>query len=660
MRRFGRKSKMADFAKSAKITHSLNVLTSFNELKQSECICNFTIKVGDKSFKVHRDLLAAVSRYFKGMFSSNMVEARNGFVIMKDICADAVGQCVDFMYTGEANPSMESLGNTLYASHLMQLDVLSSICFNFMENNLSAQHCLLVVSLARLYDRTKLQTIAERFIVDNFESLILGEDFLHLSKEELVFYLQKLDKKHEVVWHAVRRWISNKGEKIGSELMETLHFGEFSYKFLLTDLLNDSLVESSSDAKSFVVKILLSNIDGLKENLSLDTLFVLRKINQIKSKVCSENVKNIINEFMAQNFEQIVQMDEFIELEKDEVFFLFKSPETKYSSEKIKWEAALKWAKQSRRHQKVFPDLFELMKLEEFSDDFIKQTVRNEPLVKESHKCKDLLLDAYFRGQVRKLVPHIAVSTNTVIKSLNLQTNQWSSLHSDYDVGFHLVNGEGRLYASDGNELSLLQDGRWIKKTKIERLCDENDKMVYLKGGIYIISCDEHAVRYDIAKNRWDKNLPSCGHGVDFCAAASDEFIYVMGGWSTEREAKVYDPGTNKWSSLPEMIYKTFCSAAVVFQSMVYVLGGIAGRSGNLVQCYNPVVRSWTEIAKMKMSRGLFSACVADNKMYAVGGAQGLTEDSIETFNEETGEWKIVCEMDRPEVDWVYCCCSTQ
>nr|XP_039256395.1 kelch-like protein 20 [Styela clava] len=651
---------MADFRKSAKITHSLNVLTSFNELKQSDCICNFTIKVGDKSFKVHRDLLGAASKYFKGMFSSNMVEVRNGFVIMKDICADAVGQCVDFMYTGEANPSMESVENTLYASHLMQLDVLSSICFNFMENNLSVQHCLLVIRLARLHDRTELETIAERFILDNFESLILAEDFLHLSKEELVFYLQKLDKKHEVVWHAVRKWISNKGEKIGSELMETLHFGEFPYKFLLTDLLKDSLVESSPDAKSFVIKKLLSNIDGLKENLSLDTLFILRKINQIENKVCSENVRNIFNEFMTHNFEQVVPMDEFIELEKDEIFFLFKSPETKCSSEKIKWEAALKWAKQSRRHQNLFPDLFECIKLEDFSDDFVQQTVRNEPLVKESHKCKDLLLDVvYARAPVSKLVPHIAVSTKTGIKALNLQTNQWSSLQSDYDVGIYLVNAEGRLYASDGNELSLLQDGRWIKKYKIERESDVWDKMVYLKGGIYIISFDQNTIRYDIAKDRWHKNLPLCGLNFGFCAAASHEFIYAMGGMSTRREAKVYDPGTKKWSSLPEMIYGTAGGAAVVFQSMVYVLGGLNFYSPhNLVQCYNPVVRSWTEITKMKMNRSWFSACVVDNKMYAVGGAEGegLTKDSIETFNEETGAWEIVCEMDWPGLDWVYCC----
>nr|XP_039256475.1 kelch-like protein 2 [Styela clava] len=651
---------MDEFKKSAKITHSLNVLTSFNELKQSDCICNFTIQVGDKSFKVHRDLLGAVSKYFKGMFSSNMVEARNGFVIMKDICADAVGQCVDFMYTGEANPSMESVENTLYASHLMQLDVLSSICFNFMENNLSVQHCLLVGRLARLYDRTELETIAERFIVDNFESLILGEDFLHLSKEELVFYLQKLDKKHEVVWHGVRRWISNKGEKIGSELMETLHFGEFPYKFLLTDLLTDSLVKSSSDAKSFVVKILLSNIDGLKENLSLDTLFILRKINRIENKVCSENVKNIINKFMAQNFEQIVLMDEFIELEKDEIFFLFKSLETKYSSEKIKWEAALKWAKQIRRHQKLFPDLFELIKLQDFSGDFIRQTVRNEPLVEESHKCKDLLLDVLCaRAEVKKYVPHIAVSSDTGIKTLNLQTNQWSSLQSNYDVGVHLVNVEGRLYASDGCELSLLQNGRWIKKSKIERKKDDWDKMIYLKGRIYIMNCDQHTVQYDIAKDRWDKTLPLCCLGPGFHVAASDGFIYAMGGGSTWREAKVYDPGTNKWSSLPQMIYGTAGGAAAVFQSMVYLLGGIDGEHfHNLVQCYNPVVRAWTEIVKMKMNRSYSSACVVDNKMYAVGGAEvkGLTKDSIETFSEQTGEWEIVCEMDRPKLDWVHCC----
>ncbi|XP_039251130.2 kelch-like protein 36 [Styela clava] len=652
---------MADFGKSAKITHSLNVLSSFNELKQSDCICNFTIKVGDKSFKVHRDLLAAVSKYFKGMFSSNMVEAQNGFVVMKDICADAVGQCVDFMYTGEANPSMESVENTLYASHLMQLDVLSSICFNFMENNLSVQHCLLVVRLARLYDRKVLETTAERFIVDNFESLILVEDFLHLSKEEIVFYLQELNKNHEVVWHAVRRWISNKGEKIESELMENLHFGEFPYKFLLTVLLNDSLFEISPDAKSFLIKKLLSNIDGLKVNLSLDTLFILRKINQIENKVFSETVRNIVNEFMAQNFEQIVPMDEFIELEKDEMFFLFKSQETKYFPEKIKWEAALKWAKQSRRHQKVFPDLFELIKLQDFSDDFIRRTIRKEPLVKESHKCKDLLLDAYFKGQIGTLVPRIAVSSDTGIKALNLQTNQWFSLQSDYDVGIHLVNAEGRLYASDGNQLSLLQDGRWIEKAKVEKESHWSDKMLYLKGGIYIISHDQHTVRYDIARDRWDKNLPSCGLDHGFCAAASYGFIYAMGGWSTGREAKVYDPGTNKWSFLPQMIYKTAGSAAVVSQSMVYILGGYdKNRFNRNVQCYNPVVHSWTEIAKMKMKRGWFSACVIDNKMYAVGGAgsKGLNKDSIEKFNEKTGEWEIVCEMDG--LQWLYCCSYAQ
>nr|XP_039255159.1 kelch-like protein 20 [Styela clava] len=542
-----------------------------------------------------------------------MVEARNGFVVMKDICADAVGQCVDFMYTGEANPSMESVENTLYASHLMQLDVLSSICFNFMENNLSVQHCLPVVRLARLYDCTELQINAELFIVDNFESLILGEDFLHLSKEELVFYLQKLDKKHEVVWHAVRRWISNKGEDIGSELMETLHFEDFPYKFLLTDLLNDSLVESSSDAKSFVIKKLLSNIDGLKENLSLDTSFILRKINRIENK------------------------------------------ETKYSSEKIKWEAALKWAKQSRRHQKFFPDLFELIKLQDFSYEFIRQTVRNDPLIKESHKCKDLLLDVlHAKAQGKKLAPHIAVSAKTGIKALNLQTNQWSSLHSDYDVGIHLVNAEGRLYASDGNELSSLQDGQWIRKTKVERKSDEYDKIVYLKGGIYIISLDQNTMRYDIAKDRWDKNLSSCDLGEAFCAAASDEFIYALGG----TKAKVYNPEIEKWSPLSQMFFAAG-GAAVVFQSMVYVLGGDDGGYPHCyVQRYNPTDRSLTEIGIMARYRQCFSACVVDNKMYAVGGDYhgDPMKDSIETFNEETGEWKIVCEMDRPEVDWVYCC----
>nr|XP_039251202.1 kelch-like protein diablo [Styela clava] len=270
----------------------------------------------------------------------------------------------------------------------------------------------------------------------------------------------------------------------------------------------------------------------------------------------------------------------------------------------------------------------------------------------------------YPRAQMEILVPHIAVSTRTGIKTLNLQTNQWSSLQSDDDVGIHLVNAEGRLYASDGNELSLLQDGQWIRKTKVKRK-KVNDNTVYLKGGIYIIGFDQHTVRYDIAKDKWNRNLPPCLLDYGFCAAASGGFIYAMGGHSTLREAKVNDPETKEWSFLPQMIYGTQNGAAVVFQSKVYVLG-VEGVSGllpsNFVQCYNPVVRSWTEIAIIKMKRECFSACVVDNKMYAVGGAKGrgLTKDSIETFNELSGEWEIVCEMDGPEVNWVYCCSYAQ
>nr|XP_039268825.1 kelch-like protein 12 [Styela clava] len=84
---------------------------------------------------------------------------------------------------------------------------------------------------------------------------------------------------------------------------------------------------------------------------------------------------------------------------------LFKSSNTKYSSEDVEWEAMMKWVNHGvGNRRKIFPDLFSFLKLEHLSLEFLKETVRVEPLVKKAEKCNDMLMEEIF-SRASKAVP---------------------------------------------------------------------------------------------------------------------------------------------------------------------------------------------------------------------------------------------------------------
>nr|XP_039255994.1 E3 ubiquitin-protein ligase DTX3L-like [Styela clava] len=57
----------------------------------------------------------------------------------------------------------------------------------------------------------------------------------------------------------------------------------------------------------------------------------------------------------------------------------------------------MKWVKHDvKNRRKIFQDLFSLLKLGDLSLEFLKETVRIEPLVKKSDKCNDSLIDELF------------------------------------------------------------------------------------------------------------------------------------------------------------------------------------------------------------------------------------------------------------------------
>nr|XP_039269862.1 uncharacterized protein LOC120344628 [Styela clava] len=376
----------------ARAKQSDRLMTSYDRFKEKGFLCDFNINVGEKSFRVHRTVLAASSEYFEAMFSSNLKEVHDGHVNMKDVDQNGIAQCVEFMYKGKADLKIENIQHILHASNLLQMEELTNLCFQFLEINISPINCLSVINLAQMYDRRDIKQQAEQVVIDNFESVISSEMFPFVTKSDLLRYMR--NETYQTSWKAVVTWAKRKDKVDVSELVS---IEKYPFKFLLQTVLEEPIVKNNKTAEKSVITALFSDGKKLETDLDIDNCFILKNLSETNQIPEQTTVKDSINRFLETNFEQISKKNEFLDISKDDIIRLFKSSGTKYSSEAVKYEAMIKWVKHDvKNRRKIFQDLFSFIKLTELSLEFLKETVRLEPLVKKSDKCYDSLVDELF------------------------------------------------------------------------------------------------------------------------------------------------------------------------------------------------------------------------------------------------------------------------
>ena len=67
---------------------------------QKRELCDVVLVVGNKRIAAHRVLLSAASDYFAAMFTSDVTEATQEEVKIRDVDPEAMEMLVHYMYTG--------------------------------------------------------------------------------------------------------------------------------------------------------------------------------------------------------------------------------------------------------------------------------------------------------------------------------------------------------------------------------------------------------------------------------------------------------------------------------------------------------------------------------------------------------------------------------
>ncbi|XP_077969557.1 uncharacterized protein LOC144424284 [Styela clava] len=445
-----------DYIKQTNSTQAGLLMTSLDSLREQNILCDFDVKVGDKSFRAHRCVLAASSGYFKAMFTSKMKESRDGFINMKDVDQNGISQCIEFMYKGVGNLKMEYVQQILQASNLLQMVGLTNFCFHYLKTHVSSTNCLSVINLAQAYDRYDIKEKAEQVL----KSVISSEMFPFIIKTDLLRYIKVSNASYQTSWQAMITWARAKdeyAERCFADLVTVINIQTYPFKFLLETVLEEPLVKSNDIAGNSVITALFSDVKNLETNLEIDNCFILKNLAETHQVTNSNPVKDVVNRFLESNFEQIIEKKEFCDISKDGIIRIYKSPDTKYSSETVKWHGALRWIKHDiQKRKKNFHELFNLLDLKKFPLKFLEETIRSETLVNDSRKCYDRLFDeilsrARKSSQFSNQSFQQPTSTRTRADTETSLGNTASSSHSSRNVQEPQMGAVGG-YRSDTSE----------------------------------------------------------------------------------------------------------------------------------------------------------------------------------------------------------------
>ncbi|XP_059175110.1 kelch repeat and BTB domain-containing protein 12-like isoform X2 [Physella acuta] len=178
-----------------------------------EELCDFTVQIGDVSFRCHRVILGASSPFFLGLLRSGMKEANEGRVVLQDISVSTFQLILKTLYTGE---DVLSLGNFIeiwHAVHMLQIGIIEEVCETFAKQNINVENFKEISRSAKKLNSKSAWSSLRNYILKNFDAVYTAKLYLELSFEELNSIVNNPEltvSSEYVVLQAVLNWAEYK------------------------------------------------------------------------------------------------------------------------------------------------------------------------------------------------------------------------------------------------------------------------------------------------------------------------------------------------------------------------------------------------------------------------------------------------------------------
>ena len=234
--------------------YASEMVEGLDELRKDGVSCDGVLKMMDgKKFPVHRNVLMAVSLYFRAMFSSGFVEAWSNAETPIDlpmIMSVGLTSVLDCLYSGKLILSNESVYDVLPAAHMLQLTNMLESCVDFMIKGMSNRTCFQNLKLAKEYKLDELERLSDNFILDNFMKLISATEFKEMSTVEICRYLKddKLKGQEIEVFRASKKWVEFDPDRRRNvtDVMQFINFRAISPESLVDEVMKYEILKSDT------------------------------------------------------------------------------------------------------------------------------------------------------------------------------------------------------------------------------------------------------------------------------------------------------------------------------------------------------------------------------------------------------------------------------
>lgn len=242
-------------------SHPQSILEGLRSLCSHPKLIDVTLTAGGRDFPCHRGVLALCSTYFRCMFSGDFVESISARVELHDVDPDILSYLLEFAYTGKLTINQSNVEGLICTSSQLQFQTVRAVCSRYLQHQIDATNCLGILEFAEIHGCPEVVAKAWAFLLQNFESVQQGEEFLTLGKDKLTKCLSNDGlqiRSDNTRVEAILKWVGHCRESRLCHLSELLSWCGLpllSVEYLCDRLLKEPLVQASPVCREAVESV---------------------------------------------------------------------------------------------------------------------------------------------------------------------------------------------------------------------------------------------------------------------------------------------------------------------------------------------------------------------------------------------------------------------
>ncbi|XP_075444112.1 kelch-like protein 40 [Ascaphus truei] len=381
-------------------------------------------------------------------------------------------------------------------------------------------------------------------------------------------------------------------------------------------------------------------------------------------------------DFLCDRFNLIARDEEFSQLSPDELIAIISSDSLNIEKEEELFEVVMKWAAKDKENRvKALPVVFESIRFRLISQDYMKNKVEENELVKsnpellkklqivkEAHKGKLPVVKKIEGSKAdesadgEKVVNGDVVEEEDMLPGILNDTLRFGMFLKDL---IFMISDTGAVaYDPTANECFFASLSAQIPKNHVSLITKENQ--IFVAGGLFYNEDNKedplssYFLQFDHLDSDWLGMPPVPSPRCLFGLGESENSIYLIGGKELKEGEQTldsvlcYDRPSFKWGESDPMPYQVYGHSVVSHDNLVYVIGG----KGEVKKClnrmcvYNPKKFEWKDLAPMKTARSLFGTTFHNGKIIIATGVTdtGLT-NTVEAYDIKTNKWEDFTEF---------------